>query len=378
MQNLQRDIPLIAIDGGPCSGKDSFLFYLGEELAREGIRVLIMPEVSRDLKKLGYIPGETLEPLAFELLVASAQLAREAALIQEARMHPEIAAIVTNRGLPHFRAYCGDMMYRKVLALLGMTPLRALSRYKGVIVLASAAVGSREFYSQDDERPETAEEAAVLDAKTLDAYIGHYHLKVISNRDANGRQISWNEKRDRAMTAVMNLLSSNPKEIERKFLVREPKMDEVIDFVATRVVEVPIRQSYLNRSRHAVRRIRQWVYEQEVAHFFEEKAELSDRTKNERGGLISPAQFARYAEHIDPRLDEIVKVRHCFAWLKDDCYHYDELDWIDSPARHRGLWLLEKELLLEDDPIAHVPGIIIVDEVTGDPKFSMYGLARKK
>jgi hypothetical protein len=57
-------------------------------------------------------------------------------------------------------------------------------RYDAVIHLVTAAVGAEVYYTvmNNQARRETAEEAAALDKRLSEAWLGHNHLHIVDNR----------------------------------------------------------------------------------------------------------------------------------------------------------------------------------------------------
>ena len=122
----------------------------------------------------------------------------------------------------------------------------------------SAIAGAEEYYNLDNEaRTETADQAAEIDDKIINAWTGHPHFRIIDN------STDFDEKMRRLMKEISNVLGEpEPLEIERKFLIEKPNIEfleslsscEKVDIVQTYLrssnpnEEVRVRQRGINGS----------------------------------------------------------------------------------------------------------------------------------
>lgn len=89
--------------------------------------------------------------------------------------------------------------------------------------LSSAANGAEEFYTLHNNaaRSEGIEEARKLDAKTLEAWVGHPHLTVIPNMKGE----TFDDKVNRAVEAVAKTVGEEEfGAVYNKFLIEERKV----------------------------------------------------------------------------------------------------------------------------------------------------------
>ncbi len=93
--------------------------------------------------------------------------------------------------------------------------------------------------------------------------------------------------------------------------------------------------------------------------------ELEDR--------ISAKKYRKLAALKDPDLDVIRKIRHHFIYENQ----YFELDQFISPARLKGLWMVEIELTNETDRVTLPRWLGPVTEVTADKKYKNRSLAKR-
>ena len=120
---------------------------------------------------------------------------------------PSGAVVLLDRGVIDNVAYCTDEAWAMVLEDLGTTTARLRdSRYDHVIHLVTAAHGAEQHYtleqagSEESARGETAEQARLLDGRTLRAWQETKSHFIVGNAG-----VTWPQKRERAK-AVLGLL----------------------------------------------------------------------------------------------------------------------------------------------------------------------------
>ncbi|MCL5733308.1 MAG: AAA family ATPase, partial [Patescibacteria group bacterium] len=216
--------PEIVITGGPCSGKTTGMNYLEEKLADKGFRSLMVPEVAtmiilsglRDINEIAKQSPDKL--LAIEESIFLTQLSLQKRYNDLAAVFPEGKRVVLyDRGIMDIMAYTGEDYFNYLLKKHGLNRIHARDSYDGVIHLRTAAIGAEKFYTTQNNkaRRETLEEAITADGKTLAAWIGHPHLKVIDN------SIDFEGKLKRAFRIVCKTLGIPvPTEIEKKYLLK--------------------------------------------------------------------------------------------------------------------------------------------------------------
>ncbi|MBX4210887.1 AAA family ATPase, partial [Candidatus Parcubacteria bacterium] len=358
-------IPRIVLTGGPCAGKSTILSFIAQKVADKGYKSFIVPEVATEFIQRGIIPGETVSQAEFQKMVLPKIIREENVVKEIAEKDPhEKKLVICDRGRMDGQAYVSIAEYQKIHMSFGhnLVGLRD-EPYDAVLHLRSTACGAEEFYTCDNNtaRRETIEEASRLDARTLTAWLGHPHLRVIENRGDFDRK-----KRDTLNEVYSVLGIPQPVEIERKFLVRS------YDFTALpEHVEVEILQYYLRTPFEE--RIRKRSQFGHSVYFHTEKRELSRGVRIEREKRISQEKYRELLYRIDHDFDPIQKSRICFVWE----HQYFELDLFVSERDH-ALCLLEIELLRMGQEV-RLPSFIDVDrEVTDDPSYSNRELARKK
>ena len=176
----------IVITGGPCGGKTTCMSQLVEEFRGRGYRVFVVPEVPSILlgggADLGALDRDGF--LSFEKNLIGLQISMEEAFIDLGRRYPEPSIVLCDRGTMDPSAYVDDAMWQAILDLEGWTESTLChERYDAVIHLVSAAIGSEEFYTTENNevRHETPEQAADLDRKVETAWARHSRRYMIDN-----------------------------------------------------------------------------------------------------------------------------------------------------------------------------------------------------
>ena len=111
--------------------------------------------------------------------------------------------------------------------------------YDAVFHLVTAAKGAEEFYTKTNNlaRLETIEEARIADDKTLAAWAGHPHLRVIDN------SVNFADKIKNLNKEISAFLGEpEPHEIERKFLIKMPNLTNTNN---NTIKKIEIIQTYL-------------------------------------------------------------------------------------------------------------------------------------
>lgn len=354
-------IPVIAIGGGPCGGKSTFLVRAREWLEKFGLHPLIISETATELITAGASPAVVgLEPFQEHLFLYS--LDREQHYLKIANGIKRNVVILCDRGVLDCAAYMGAESYQRMIKRLGYTQDELRKRYHLVIHLVTAADGAEGFYTlaNNAARSETAEEARALDAKTQSAWLGHPHHILIDN------STDFAAKMQRALCSLSRRLDMpEPTEIERKFRI----LNFAPQFIPEGAVAVEITQDYLLHDGPGERRVRQRVCNGEASFFYTEKLPRSESgTRVEQERQINETEYQAFLKGRDMRLSTIKKTRHHFPFGGK----LFELDIFGG--NNDGLVMLEVELQRRDEAVSLPPHWEII-EVTDDPSYKNRSLA---
>jgi CYTH domain-containing protein/thymidylate kinase len=358
------DIPLIAVTGGPCGGKTSFLSQAHQLLQEYGLYAVTLSETATELINAGLSPA-MLGVEEFQTQVLTYSLNREEQYKRAIRSSPHAgkAVILCDRGILDCAAYVDKAIFARILKNHGHSIDEICNRYQMVVHLMSAADGAEEFYTlaNNAARSESPEQARALDARTQRAWLNHPHHVIIDN------STTFEAKMRRALRSLARTLHMpEPLEIERKFHILNFNPDLMIPPEA---VSIDITQDYLVTEHHGNRRVRRRNCNGGISFFYTEKFPTGNSGECiEREREISKDEYQQLLTEKDPTRETILKTRHCFPY---DGKRF-ELDVFQG--RHLGLVMLEVEL---QDITEHVsiPGSWKFVEVTDDPAFKNWTLA---
>jgi CYTH domain-containing protein/predicted ATPase len=368
-----HQIPSFVITGGPCAGKSTGLSRLRDHLANLGYTVLICPEAATSLLGSGIIPGKTVSNELFQELIFKKILSNEAICMKAAKsLRGAKPIIICDRGIMDGLAYTNPEHFQELCAKFrGDITMFRDKRYRAVMHLRTAALGAEDFYSleNNETRTETPKEARALDERTLHAWVGQPHLRVIPNKLGE----TFDTKIDHLIEEICHVLGEPvPLEIERKFLVEIPDWN-ALPHSFPHFERIAIVQHYLAKDKDGVkRRIRargqngSWFYTETT------KRKITDITRIETERIISEREYKHLsATALDPTRMTIRKYRHCFVWK----HQYFELDVFEKPALTHAL--LEIELTHETQKVCLPPFLSILREVSDDPLWGNSTIAKR-
>jgi CYTH domain-containing protein/thymidylate kinase len=364
MANSKAAIPVIVSTGGPCGGKSTLMPLAKQWLENHGYLVGILCEGATELITGGLPPfGIWDDNLTFQEHLLEYQLAREDRYLRMLadRSGNKPRVLLCDRGAIDSMAYTGRNGFLEVLRRTGHTLPELRSRYTAVIHLMSAARGAPAFYTlaNNSARSETPEQAALIDEKIEQAWLGHPHFTVVDN------QTAFDDKVRRALAAFSRVLHMpEPLEVERKYFVTDYMIPE-------NHVAVEIQQTYLTGTAEE-RRVRKRTLDGVSTYFYTTKRDTD--TPGVRIETEHEVDLGRYEQLLterDPHLQTIHKTRYCFAHAG----RHLELDVFRGHLT--GLVLVEAEIAHIDDPV-NLPGHWNVIDVTGNKEFSNKRLAERQ
>lgn len=363
----------LVLTGGPCAGKSTALAHLRAASDKLGALVITVPEVATMIHETGFPinPEEDQSFLAFQSELVRAQGELRSSYQRLARsLAPQRVLIVYDRAEMDTAAYVSAETHSEILRELGLERAVLRDSYDAVFHLVTAAKGAEGAYTRENNaaRRENQEEAKDADTRTLQAWLGHPHLRIISNRE------DFQMKIGRVISEAERLLGIGsvgaPVEIERKWLLAEKPDMEMLSELAHRS---EITQIYLHSNDDVERRIRERIdSDGSVTRTLTEKREV----RSERGAplqrveyerLISKREFETLSES---RVSLIRKTRWVFA-------HSGRVFELDRFERSEPIWILEAEFssIEESDVIEPPEWIGPIRDVSDDPSFKSASLA---
>lgn len=364
---MYKSLTKVAITGGPCSGKTTGLAKISLGLSDKGFEVIIVPEAATLIKNSGikigenHISGYEFEEMLFKLQLFVEQLYEDYAK----KLNGKDVIIVCDRGIVDGKAYLTEEEYPKLLKELVLDGIAIRDSYDAVFHLKTVADGKEEFYTceNNEARNENAEEAREADKRTLNAWIGHPHLRVIDN------STDFDGKIDRLMSEIYSFLGLPvPLEIEKKFLICMPNLDELKQKYSA--VKSEIIQVYLkSKNKNEEIRIRQRGENGSYTYYLTKKIKRDDMSRYEIEEKISKDRYLSLLMEADTERNIVRKTRYCFMY-QNQYFELDSYPFSNDKA------ILEIELTDKTKEVILPDEIFVIKEVTDDEKFKNSNIAR--
>ena len=357
----------IGLSGGPASGKSTSLSMIEKLLTeRFGKKVFIVPETATELIVNGIAPGGPIGMDEFQEIVIEKQLAKEELYLRVAEKYynSDDVVILYDRTVLDLLAYTSREYFDKLLQSRGYTMADMINRYDAIIHLVTSAKGTDCYTTENNAaRRETAEEAIVMDEKTLAANIVHPHLRVIDN------STNFEEKIQRVANVIFEMLGvPSPSEIEKKYLIKRPSQEilEGLDYVSKNEIV----QTYLaSNDPNVERRIRQrGTPSHGYSFYYTEKIPVSSVERIEKERRISMDEYIGYLEEADTNLHQVRKTRYCFIYENQ----YFELDVYPYSKEYA---IVEIELPNSTSEVVLPPFLNVIKEVTDDERYKNHSIA---
>ena len=357
-------ITKIVITGGPCGGKSTAMSWVQNAFTQMGYTVLFVPETATELITGGVAPWTCGTNADYQKCQLMLQLEKERVFEQAANtMDNENILIVCDRGTLDNKAYMKPEEFDEALSFLKTNEVELRDNYDAVFHLVTAAKGAEEFYTTENNsaRTETVEQAVALDDKTVAAWTGHPHLRVIDN------SCSFEDKMKKLVAEISSFLGEpEPFEIERKYLIEYPDIDWLENNPNCQRIEII--QTYLNSEDGDEIRVRQRGIEGNYIYFQTIKKKVSGVKRVEIERRLSQSEYLKLLMDADTTKRQIRKTRYCLTYENQ----YFEIDvypfWHDRA-------IMEIELSNENENIVFPEHIKVIKEVTDDPSYKNASLA---
>ena len=382
MSSQNERVPVIVLTGGPCGGKTTALSYLRQKLPDYGWEVVVVSEAATEFILAGLRPTEgSLDRLPFQRQLFKHILEKEDRFKEATgSLKCPKKVVICDRGIMDILAYIPIPDFEGLVQENGMRVAELRDgRYDAVIVLRSLAYDKAALYSvaNNAARSEDPMQARLLDDRTLEAWTGHPHLRIVDNSWKNGME----GKARRVLQETCRVLGIPvPLEIERKYLVRPKSWDFGSSL---RAMGIPyhgayqhsvIEQVYLDSGNPSVEeRVRMRTQQSGPLFYHTIKRPVRSGVRVEEERQISAEEHDRLLLRADPRLAKIRKMRTCFVW-KNQYFEFDELRFGDRDRE----FFLEIELTEEGTEV-NIPHDLFesVEDVTGKPEFGNCEIARR-
>lgn len=360
---MAKEIKKIVLTGGPCAGKTTACSWIQNNFVKQGYKVIFVPEVATELINAGVGVNSMHSSVEFQTYVTRMMLEKEKFYLDAIEnMDGEKFLVIFDRGILDNLAYMDNDGFLQVLKNNNLNYVDALERYDAVFHLVTAANGAEDYYNLDNEtRSESIEEARILDEKTLNAWIGHSHLRVIDN------SCDFNEKMQKVVNGIANCLGvPYPYEIERKFLIKKPDLDYLKSLPNCNMVH--IEQVYLESEDGVEERVRKRGVDGNYIYTKTKKINIDGLKRIEIEESISEKEFEELLKRRKKDYGPIEKDRYCL--MHNEIYfEIDVYPFMNDKA------IIEVELNNPDEEITFPPFVDYYEEVTFDSSFKNGSLA---
>ena len=361
------EIIKIVLTGGPCAGKTTGMSWIVNNFTKRGYKVFITSEVATELINGGAYPWEAENSVEFQVALYRLLKEKEATYEKIAKnTKSDKVLIVCDRGALDSEAYLTPEQINEFHERIDMTATQLMEDYDAVFHLVTAAKGALEFYTTENNeaRKESPELASELDDKTIAAWTGHPHLRIIDNAT------DFDQKMQKLVKEISSYLGEpEPFEIEKKFLITYPNIAFLESLPNCQRVE--ILQTYLlNYNNDEEIRIRQRGDGKTYIFTKTLKRKISEIKRVELEKRLNQQEYCQELMNADTSLHQIRKVRYCLSYA-DNYFEIDIYPFRNNYA------IMEIELADEKDKYMIPEFIHVIKDVTEDPMFKNIELAKR-
>lgn len=358
------EIIKIALTGGPCGGKTTAIKYLKDKLEQNGIKVLVIAEWATKLLESSITPQE-IGNYEFHKMIFEKQYDEEQKMYINAKsLCCDKVVIISDRGLLDTGAYVTTEEFNKYAKENNTNADILRNYYDAVFHLVTAADSASEFYNNLSNkcRHEDKKRAIEIDNALLELWTGTNHLRIIDNKTSFDKKLLRLKEEVFAFVGI-----PKPYEIERKFLIDYPNLSKLSSIRTFR--KIPITQAYLTTPKDGNFRVRKRGEGNSVQYIKTVKIKISDVKRIEKENYITKEEYEKYlkSEYVT---GVISKDRYCIAYNST----YYELDvypfWKDKAT-------IEIELIKENQEYELPNFVKLIREVTNEPEYRNYQLAKK-
>lgn len=360
-------ISKIAITGGPCGGKTTGLSYIEREFTKMGYKVVFINESATELILNGlHSNAYNGDNYLFEKNIVKLQLEKEKLYMEACQKLPnDKVLLVCDRGVMDCKTYMTDEEFNRILKELNVSIVDLRDNYDAVFHLLTTAKDIPEFYTKNNNlaRREDLKEAVINDDKTINAWTGHPHLRIIDN------STNFEGKMKRLINEICSFIGE-PKsvEIERKFLIEMPDIKQLENIPNCTKLEIV--QTYLTTNTNEETRIRQRGNNGNYIYTLTTKKPLANGERFEYERRISEREYLANLNNADTSIHQIKKTRYCLV----DNNKYFEID-VYPFAKQTAI--CEIELLDKNEPFKLPKFIKVIKEVTSFKSFSNHAFAKE-
>ncbi|XP_021916032.1 TRPL translocation defect protein 14 isoform X1 [Zootermopsis nevadensis] len=381
MEKKQNRVYKVVLTGGPCGGKTTGQSRLCTFFENLGWKVFRVPETATVLLSGGikFSDLSAEEAFRFQENLLKTMLQIENTFFALGESCSRDCLIICDRGAMDASAFISREKWEQMMVTNRWNSVELRdNRYNQIIHMVSAANGAEDFYTTEEHacRSEGMELARELDYNAAAAWVGHPYFDLIDN------STDFETKICRMISSVClklcidtgDRLLTNSRKL--KFLVRGPlprdsvfppfqDFDVVHNYLQTNTPKMQARLRKRGQKGH-------WSYIHTIR-----KPKIRNQVVEVRTQLTHRDYMNLLAQRDDSHFT-IFKKRRCFLFNNQ----YFQLDIYKEPChpRCKGLILLETYTTSEDCNVQKsLPQFLtIVEEVTGNPLYSMFNLSLRE
>lgn len=172
----------MVLTGGPGGGKSVALQALQQDLTKEGLRVIAIPEAATEIILSGLSPRGILDNKDFQALQLDLQLQREDLYAKAAqKLKEDVVVLLCDRGALDGKGFIEEEAFDQILKERDLREDQLLTRYDAIFHMTSAAKKDTALYSLNNNlaRKETPSEAAAEDDRLIEIWSFHPYQVLI-------------------------------------------------------------------------------------------------------------------------------------------------------------------------------------------------------
>lgn len=359
------EITKIVVTGGPCAGKGEALRRIRDAFAPQGYTVLVIQETTTDLINGGVAPWTCGTSPDFQGCQIELQLDKEKVFERAARtMSASKVLLVLDRSALDGRAYVTEEEFAQQAGYLGTSEGALRNRYDAVFHLETAAKGVESAYTlaNNTARIENPAEAVAQDNKTLNAWVGHPHFRLIPSYPY------FPAKMDQLVREVSTFLGlPGHTACRRSFLVRDPDREWLERSFFCRRADLT--ETFLPTEGNNVHLVYSRTCSGDTLYFERTAKQLSPYRWETICTRLTEDQYRALQAKADPNRKPLSKSTYCMV-------HEDSYFEVDLYPFWQDRGILRFPMLQEESPLPDFPvQLRIIGEVSENPAYKDEALA---